>query len=134
MRALRRTTLIVVAILVASCSASTFSPPPDSAGPDVVLRAYLDGLVKGDCSAGRLLGIATFDASNGDLCGHTNVRSYTVLGAPPPPNTTEAVFATTLVTSGTPDGSIQPGSLTWFYQLKRQPSGSWRLAGGGSGP
>ena len=131
----RFSTVFGAAVLaVAGCGASSVSPPPDSAAPDVVLGVYLDALVRGDCSAGQTLGTSTFVFGNGDLCGHTKVSAFSVASPPAEPNPTQVVFATTLVTSGTSDGSISPGSITWFYTLKLQPSGSWRLAGGGGGP
>ena len=123
-----------VALLVAACAGPKFSPPPDAAGPDVVLRAYLQALVTGDCSAGQVLGTSTFGFGNGELCGHTTVSSFSINGAPATPNGSEVVFSTTLETSGTADGTVRPGGMTWFYDLKRQPTGVWRLAGGGSGP
>ena len=120
-------------VFVAGCS--SFTPPPASAEPDVVLRAYLDALVRGDCSAGRSLGDAHFvQVGGGELCGATQVKSFRIDGAAPSPFSDEVVFATTLVTTGSDDGSVQPGTLIWFYDLKRQPDGRWRLVGGGSGP
>jgi hypothetical protein len=120
--------------LVAACAGSSFSPPPESAGPDVVLRAYLQALVRGDCSAGKVLGTSTFGFGNGELCGQTTVSNFSIDGPPAAPTANEVVFATALITSGTADGTVRPGTLTWFFDLKRQPSGAWRLAGGGSGP
>lgn len=128
-------TMFRAAVLgLAGCAGSTVSPPPDSATPDVVLGVYLDALRRGDCSVGKTLGTSSFVFSNGELCGHTTVSAFSVDGPPAQPNPTQVVFATTLVTSGTADGSIRPGTITWFYTLKLQPSGSWRLAGGGGGP
>jgi hypothetical protein len=127
--------LAVLVILVAGCGANVLTPPPDPAAPEVVLRAYLDALVKGDCSAGKVLGTATFTRSNGDLCGQTTVQSYRIIGDhPATPNASEADFATGLVTTGSADGTVNSGALTWFYQLQRAPGGPWRLTGGGSGP
>lgn len=108
--------------------------PPDAAPPEVVVATYLRALVAGDCTAGKVLGTATFRIGNGELCGATSVSSFTIEGPAPDPNATEWVFATTLITTGTADGSVQPGSMTWFYDLKREPNGPWRLVGGGSGP
>jgi hypothetical protein len=108
--------------------------PPDSAAPEEVLAVYLRALMRGDCAAGRALGTPTFIRGNGELCGATSVTSFRIDGPAPDPGATEWVFATTLVTTGTADGSVQPGQMTWFYDLKREPGGGWRLAGGGSGP
>ena len=100
-----------------------------------MLNAYLDALVHGDCSAGRALGNAHFiQVGGGELCGATKIKSFRIDGAAPSPFTDEVVYATTLVTTGSDDGSVQPGALTWFYDLKRQTDGAWRLVGGGSGP
>jgi hypothetical protein len=136
MRARGRLGAVVVSALlvVAACARPGFSVPPDSAPPEVVLATYLRALVVGDCAAGKALGTATFRLGNGELCGATSVSSFTIQGPAPDPNATELVFATMLVTTGTADGSIQPGSMTWFYDLRREPDGSWRLVGGGSGP
>jgi len=131
----RRAASPVLALIVAACAgAASFSAPPDSAGPASVLDAYLKALEAGNCAAGKVLSTATFTASNGDLCGATIVSGYRVLGDPAAPNSTEVVFATTLTISGTSDHSVPPGDITWFYSLDRQPSGAWRLVGGGSGP
>lgn len=120
-------------MLLTGCA--TFTPPAASASPDVVLNAYLDALVLGDCSAGKALGSAHFiQVGGGELCGATKVKSFRIDGAAPSPFTDEVVYATTLVTTGSDDGSVQPGTLTWFYDLKRQTDGAWRLVGGGSGP
>jgi hypothetical protein len=124
---LSRQPVLAAVVLLAACSGSSFSPPPESAAADVVLRAYLQALVRGDCSAGKVLGTSTFGFGNGELCGQTTVSSFTIDGPPVAPIATEVVFATTLVTSGTADGSVRPGTLTWFYDLKRSrtaPSGS----------
>ena len=44
-------------------------------------------------------------------------------------------YSTTLtITRGSGDGSVAAGERIWFYQLDQQPSGAWRLTGGGSGP
>ena len=138
---LRRGGLLVLALLTvlasASCSSaptpSAFSLPPASAGADVVLDAYLRALVAGDCATGRKLATATFVKGNGELCGDTRVSDYKI-NPEPGGGGTENVFSTAITTSGTSDGSVQAGTMTWFYQLDQQSDGSWRLAGGGSGP
>jgi hypothetical protein len=128
------TAILLVAVAIAGCG-NAFVVPPASAGPAVVLHAYLDGLVAGNCDAGKVLGTSTFVLGNGELCGATHVRAYSVApGEPAMPNPNEAVFATTLTTDGSRDGSVPAGDMTWFYTLERQPDGSWRITGGGSGP
>jgi hypothetical protein len=46
----------------------------------------------------------------------------------------ETEFNTTLTTTGTDDGTVPPGDVTWFFVLRQQSNGAWRLIGGGSGP
>ena len=54
-------------------------------------------------------------------------------GQPALPGNGEAIFSTVLTVSGA-DGSMRNGDNTWFYVLKQQADGQWRLVGGGSGP
>ena len=135
--------LLVLALLTlaatAACSPATpvtsaASLPPASAAPEVVLDAYLRALVAGDCETGRKLATATFVKGNVELCGDTQVSAYRIQPEPARPSADETVFATTLTTSGTADGTVQAGDRTWFYSLDRQHDGSWRIVGGGSGP
>jgi hypothetical protein len=130
----RLTALAFCALTLAACVHPAFAPPPDSAGPEIVLEAYLGALVAGDCSAGKVLGVGTFTYGNGELCGSTHVTAFRIAGQPATPSNAEVVFATTLTTGGSADGSVPAGNITWFYDLQRQPNGAWRLAGGGSGP
>jgi hypothetical protein len=98
-----------------------------------VLGAYLTALRAGDCDTARALTMSTFVVGNGELCGALHVSAFSSLTGPATPDDREVVFATTLTTNG--DGaSIPAGDITWFYALDQQPSGAWRLAGGGSGP
>ena len=129
---------MLTAVAAASCSPaapapSAFSMPPASAGADVVLDTYLRLLVAGDCTDGRKLTTATFVKGNGELCGDARVSDFKI-NPEPAGGGTEQVYATTLTTGGSSDGSIQAGTMTWFYSLDQQPDGSWRIAGGGSGP
>ena len=100
-------------LLLAACASprASTSPPasqlPTAASPDVVLRSYLDALVRGDCPTAQALTVPPFGFGNGELCGHTTVRSYAFDGPPATPSDTEVVFATTLDTTGTADGSIE---------------------------
>lgn len=56
------------------------------------------------------------------------------MGEPATPISDEVVFATTLTTGGSTDGSVPASDITWFYTLDRQPDGAWRISSGGSGP
>jgi hypothetical protein len=135
--------LLIQALLMLSvagaCSASNPAFPavsilPGSVGPEVVLDAYLRAVVAGDCNQARKLAVATFVKGNGELCGDVHVTAYKVSPDAARPNPREAVFGTWITTTGTSDGSIHPGGMTWFFDLVQQSDGSWRLAGGGSGP
>ena len=131
--------LLLVVLAIAACSttgsrSAAASLPPVSASPAVVLDSYLRALVVGDCDMGRKLAMGTFRKGNGELCGETRVTAYQVQSDPAHPSSDEVVFATTLTTTGTADHSIEAGRMVWFYSLDRQPDGSWRIVGGGSGP
>jgi hypothetical protein len=122
-----------VVLIVAGCGFSRAVLPPDSAPPAAVLDAYLTALNAGDCQTARALVTSTFTIGNGELCGAVRVSAYRVNPTPATPADGEVIFATTLTTSG--DGvSIPAGDVSWFYDLLRQPSGTWRIVGGGSGP
>jgi len=108
--------------------------PPVSAPPDVVLDAYLQALLAGDCATAHTLVTATFIIGNGELCGALTVTAARIDPVGPArPSDHEVVFGTTLTTVGG-DASMPDGEQTWFYDLQRQPDGAWRLTGGGSGP
>lgn len=89
-------------------------------------------LVAGDCRTAHALTTSAF-SGNGDLCGVVKVSSFSLNGKPATPGRDEVIYGSTLVTSGSSDGTIPRGNLTWFYDLKRQDD-SWKLVGGGSGP
>ena len=130
-RVLRLSVLSLV-LMLAAC-APTAVLTPTSTDPGVVLDTYLRALLAGDCDTGGKLATESFRKGNGELCGLTRVMAYRIDGSvQPSPN--EVVFSSRLTTTGTPDHSIVPGEMIWFYSLHRQPDGSWRLAGGGSGP
>ena len=123
----------LVVLPVAAC-APPVALPPATASPEVVLDAYLRALVAGDCDTERRLVTATFVKSNGELCSVTRVSAYRIEPSSAASSSNEVVFATVLTTTGSDDGTIRPGEVAWFYSLDRQPDGSWRLDGGGSGP
>ena len=131
---LRRLIVATLAIGITGCGGPTVPPPStDLADPASVLNAYLSALRSGDCAAGRTFAEPTFRRGNGDLCGAVRVSAIEV-DWDPARSADERVYATTLTTSGSDDGSITAGTTTWFFDLRRQPDGTWRLAGGGSGP
>lgn len=117
---------------VAACGSPTILPP-DSASPALVLDAYMKALRSGDCATSRALSTQTFVVGNGELCGALHVTAFTALGGPATPRDGEVVFSTTVTTRGG-DASMPDGDHLWFYTLTRQPSGAWRLSGGGTGP
>jgi hypothetical protein len=130
----RRSSLGVVltAALVAGCAGPSITAPPTSAAPSVVLETYLRAFEAGNCGAGRQVWHASGDA--GDLCGATTLSAYQFTGPPATPSATEVEYAVDLTTTGTGDGSVQPGQTLWFFQLDRQADGSWRITQAGSGP
>lgn len=130
--------LVVAATMTAiACSpvaTTSTSPSPSPAPPDVVLGAYLNALVAGDCDAARKLWVVTNGHTPGELCGAVRVSAAKVRPGAATPSANEVVFVTTLTTSGSDDGTVPPGDIIWFFSLDRQADGSWRIVGGGSGP
>ncbi len=105
-----------------------------AADPHTVLERYIAALLAGDCAAARSFAAATFQFGNGELCGHLTVTAASIdPGGPATPNDHEVVYSATITTVGG-DASMPDGTMTWFYQLLRQPDGRWLIAGGGSGP
>jgi len=117
----------------AGTSSGGASLPPAGASAAVVLHAYLHALVAGDCTTAHALAASTFSIGNGELCGDVKVSAFSVSGDPATPGPHEVVYSCVLTTDGSSDGTIAPGTTTWFYDLKRE-SGQWKLVGGGSGP
>jgi hypothetical protein len=128
-----RLSALFMVLLAAACAPAP-ALPPDPVGPDVVLDTYLRALLAGDCDTGRKVATQSFAKGNGELCGDTHVTRYRIDPGAARPSSDEIVFSTHLITSGTDDGSIESGEMMWFYSLTRQSDGSWRIAGGGSGP
>lgn len=87
----------------------------------------------GDCDTARKLAAASFTTGNGDLCGSVAVKVFAPVSEPATPTEGEAIHATTVTTSGSADGSIEAGRVTWFYSFK-QLDGECRVVGGGSRP
>lgn len=127
-------TLVAAATLLVGCEDSvSVPPPPAGASHALVLETYLQALVAEDCDTAHTLGVDTFTVGNGELCEAVDVTAFEPIGEPAGPHDGEVTYSTVLTTSGTRDGSIQPGRLTWFYSLANR-EGEWRLIGGGSGP
>jgi len=107
--------------------------PPDSAPPAVVLDAYLRALQAGDCGTASQLTMPLVLGKNYvDPCGVTGVTAFSVAGDPYVVSPVEVGFLVTLTITGTADG-LPAGVITWFYTLQEQPSGAWRVVGGGTG-
>jgi hypothetical protein len=124
--------VLVPVIAVAGCTARAL--PPDTASSEVVLRAYLDALVAGDCTATAAMELPSMHVGNGELCGGVDVTAYRGIRGPGGVPGIEEVFHVTLTTGGDGGRSIEAGDLGWFLGLKREAGGPWRLSGGGSGP
>lgn len=132
-RSLRASVTIAVVDATPAGSPATGTSPV-LGPPEAVLDAYLAALLAGDCETARLFTTSTFTIGSGELCGGATVLEVEVHPAGPArPSDDEVVFATTLAITGG-DASMPDGEQPWFYVLGRQPDGSWRLTGGGSGP
>lgn len=97
--------------------------------PSEVLGRYLRLLKTGDCTAaGKLF------RGQGNLCGAVTVSDFSEPGTPAMPSSDRAIYPITLTTSGSKDGTIPAGAVTWYFTLHRQSTGNWLITGGGSGP
>ena len=135
-RAARGTAVVVAALAAAlalgACTHAAGALPEDGATPRQVLDAYLLALQAGDCATTHAYAVDTF-LTDGELCGHVNVLSYRSNAYTSQPSADQVELATTLTIKGG-DQSLQDGDHLWFYTLRRQPTGAWRLSAGGSGP
>ena len=118
--------------LLSGCTHDPKPLPPKEATPRQVLDAYLLALQAGDCATTHAYAVDTF-LTDGELCGHVNVLSYRSNAYTSQPSADQVELATTLTIKGG-DQSLQDGDHLWFYTLRRQPTGAWRLSAGGSGP
>lgn len=105
--------------------------PPDSAGPDVVLDAFLRAAAAGDCATSRALK-ATLLAEKGffDLCGLTDVQSFSVTDGPITVDPDKVRFSGTVTITGI-GVDLPAGAYRWTYFVQRQTNGTWRLVDGG---
>jgi hypothetical protein len=124
--------LVLLSIVLVGCRGGDAAPSPGAAPRDV-LQAYLGRLVSNECAKARRLTTATFQVGNGELCGVVRVTSASIDPIAARPSADEVVFSTRIVASGG-GVSLPDGEHVWFYTLRRQPDGEWRIAGGGSGP
>ncbi len=123
--------VLAVALGLGACTHVARAIPADSATPRQVLDAYLLALQAGDCATTHEYAVDQF-LTDGELCGHVNVLSYRS-DAYRSEATDQVELAATLTIKGG-DQSLQDGDHLWFYTLRRQPTGAWRLSAGGSGP
>lgn len=108
--------------------------PAIGASPSDVLDAYPGAFTAHDCATASTLTTRTFTHGNGELCGDVTIDSFT-RAAGGAVNGNEITYAITLhVVTGSKDCTIPAGDVTWFYELRHQPDGSWKIVGGGSGP
>ena len=117
---------------LAACTDAPKSLPSAGATPRQVLDAYLLALQAGDCATTHAYAVDRF-LTDGELCGRVNVSAYRTNAYTSQPSADQVVLATTLTIKGG-DQSLQDGDHLWFYTLRRQPTGAWRLSAGGSGP
>ena len=125
---------VALATLVglAACSDAPKSLPSAGATPRQVLEAYLLALQAGDCATTHAYAVDRF-LTDGELCGRVNVLAYRTDPYRAQPTPDEVVLAERL-TIKDGDQSLPDGDHQWFYTLRRQPSGAWRLSAAGSGP
>ena len=128
--------LLTVFVAVGACSfGSNPYLPPANAAPLEVLTAYLEAYRGGQCGFARQLWIAAIrQVGDGDLCGDAHLTEYQIDPEPAAAAPDHAEFYTTLTTTGSNDGSVEPGETGWFFELGRQSDGTWRIMQGGSGP
>jgi hypothetical protein len=123
---------LVLASGLGACTHVVGALPAVGATPHQVLDAYLLALQAGDCATTHEYAVDRF-LTNGELCGHVDVLSYRGDAYQAQPRADEVVLAATLTIKGG-DQSVQDGDHLWFYTLRRQPTGAWRLSAAGSGP
>lgn len=112
------------------------SETPDLRTPLSVVTGYLTAARAGQCEEAAAVYWSTPDREGprGDLCEFT-ISAFDV-GSHQEPSATERtdVVSVLLTTDGSPDDTVPPGRIVWFYVLDRQPDGTWRITEGGSGP
>jgi hypothetical protein len=118
-----------------SSAASTATPTihtPNGAAAGAatqVLNEYLGFVRQGSCPAAAGLYVGAY----GNLCGVLTLSEFTV-GQAAAVGDRQLDIPATLTTSGSRDGTIPAGTVTWFFVLTQQSDGDWRIADAGSGP
>jgi hypothetical protein len=131
-----RPLLLTLVVAVGACSfgANPYLPAAN-ATPLAVLTAYLAAYKDGQCEFARRLWITAMrQVGDGDLCGDAHLTEYQINPEPAAAAPDRVEFYTTLTTTGSNDGSVEPGETGWFFELGRQSDGTWRILQGGSGP
>lgn len=129
---------LVLALAVVGCaSAATHVPlPSEPAPPRIVLLAYLDALVAGDCTTARSLATPELAAMpSGIWCDQPRVVGYTAPAASDEPGgdpLAQLVYAVEIDVRGG-DPSLPDGRRIWFFVLEPR-GGVWRVTDTGSGP
>lgn len=139
--------LVTAAVLVAGCGeesgvrTSTAVPPPVSASPQTVVRAWIDAVNAGDEAAGRVLSTPVFagaDRDAGDAGWFANVLRISDLqvGEPVPVTglASNARFAQVVavpvafVLEQKRERSFRDGPVQWGFVLVRHRDGQrWRI-------
>jgi hypothetical protein len=119
-------------LVAAGCTHEPKPLPPNGATPRQVLDAYLLALQAGDCGTTHEYAVDRFLA-DGELCGRVNVLAYRTDAYHAQPEADEVVLADTLTVRGG-DQNLPDGDHLWYYTLRQQPNGAWRISAGGSTP
>ena len=139
--------LVTAAVLVAGCgeggaiTPSTVAPPPASASPQTVVRAWIDAVNAGDEAAGRVLSTPVFadaDRDAGDAGWFANVLRISDLqvGEPVPVTglASNERFAQVVavpvafVLEQKRERSFRDGPVQWGFVLVRDRDGQrWRI-------
>jgi hypothetical protein len=105
---------------------------PDDAPPVAVLESFLKSLAIRDCEHARAYSTNDGFRQVGGLCDRIVVVHFDVVGERARSSRDEVVFDAILTIDGRSEGLS--GGSRFFFALERQPSGAWRIAGGGSDP
>jgi len=124
----------------ATPTTSTAVPPPASASPEMVVRAWIDAVNAGDEAAGRVLSTPVFadadrDAEGGWFANTLSIRDLQV-GAPVPARGLQSnrdfahvvVVPVAFLLEQKKELSFRNGPVQWGFVLVRDASGErWRI-------